>query len=196
MASRRANRTQWMQPVQARPSDGRWPVRAVAAPASRSIGIDHRSPDERQTARPPICRFLGCRRGKRGTRVRPARPPSCTAPAARPLQRVAERVGFEPTDLAVSGFQDRRNRPLCHLSGAARDECSRTPCVAACVRARDLRNALVDRRGERSPIERRAEPGPPQRSADLLLYRSGTKRTADARPGGSSHGPFADRWSV
>ena len=32
--------------------------------------------------------------------------------------QVAERVGFEPTDLAVSGFQDRRIRPLCHLSVA------------------------------------------------------------------------------
>jgi hypothetical protein len=38
------------------------------------------------------------------------------------LRIVAERQGFEPWDLPVSGFQDRRNRPLCHLSavGAAR----------------------------------------------------------------------------
>src|ERR1700740_2964345 len=35
-----------------------------------------------------------------------------------PGELLAERVGFEPTDLSVSGFQDRRNRPLCHLSGA------------------------------------------------------------------------------
>ena len=30
----------------------------------------------------------------------------------------AEGVGFEPTRLAPSGFQDRRNRPLCHPSAA------------------------------------------------------------------------------
>jgi hypothetical protein len=30
---------------------------------------------------------------------------------------LAERVGFEPTDLSINGFQDRRIRPLCHLSG-------------------------------------------------------------------------------
>src|ERR1700740_3124293 len=35
-----------------------------------------------------------------------------------PGELLAERVGFEPTDLSVSGFQDRRNRPLCHLSDA------------------------------------------------------------------------------
>ena len=29
---------------------------------------------------------------------------------------LAERVGFEPTDLSINGFQDRRIRPLCHLS--------------------------------------------------------------------------------
>ena len=39
--------------------------------------------------------------------------------SARPFARgLAERVGFEPTDLSVNGFQDRRNRPLCHLSAA------------------------------------------------------------------------------
>lgn len=32
---------------------------------------------------------------------------------------LAEREGFEPPDPVprVNGFQDRRNRPLCHLSG-------------------------------------------------------------------------------
>src|SRR5438876_1121888 len=40
---------------------------------------------------------------------------------------LAERVGFEPTDLSVNGFQDRRNRPLCHLSGSAEDRGPR-PC--------------------------------------------------------------------
>ena len=40
---------------------------------------------------------------------------SSATPFARGL---AERVGFEPTDLSVNGFQDRRNRPLCHLSAA------------------------------------------------------------------------------
>jgi hypothetical protein len=29
---------------------------------------------------------------------------------------LAERVRFELTGLSSSGFQDRRNRPLCHLS--------------------------------------------------------------------------------
>lgn len=32
--------------------------------------------------------------------------------------RLAEREGFEPPGLTPNGFQDRRNRPLCHLSGA------------------------------------------------------------------------------
>jgi hypothetical protein len=32
---------------------------------------------------------------------------------------LAERVRFELTGLAPSGFQDRRNRPLCHLSACA-----------------------------------------------------------------------------
>ncbi len=31
---------------------------------------------------------------------------------------LAERVRFELTGLSSSGFQDRRNRPLCHLSVA------------------------------------------------------------------------------
>ena len=29
---------------------------------------------------------------------------------------VAEREGFEPPDLSVNGFQDRRHKPLGHLS--------------------------------------------------------------------------------
>jgi hypothetical protein len=29
---------------------------------------------------------------------------------------MAEEVGFEPTDLSVNGFQDRRLRPLGHSS--------------------------------------------------------------------------------
>ena len=29
---------------------------------------------------------------------------------------IEEREGFEPSELAFNGFQDRRNRPLCHLS--------------------------------------------------------------------------------
>ena len=32
------------------------------------------------------------------------------------LEILAERVRFELTGLSSSGFQDRRNRPLCHLS--------------------------------------------------------------------------------
>ncbi len=32
------------------------------------------------------------------------------------MESLAEGVGFEPTDLSVNGFQDRRNRPLCHPS--------------------------------------------------------------------------------
>jgi hypothetical protein len=31
---------------------------------------------------------------------------------------VAEREGFEPPDLSVNGFQDRRHKPLGHLSVA------------------------------------------------------------------------------
>ena len=30
---------------------------------------------------------------------------------------MAEREGFEPPDLSVNGFQDRRHKPLGHLSG-------------------------------------------------------------------------------
>ena len=30
---------------------------------------------------------------------------------------LAEREGFEPPDLSVNGFQDRRHKPLGHLSG-------------------------------------------------------------------------------
>ena len=29
---------------------------------------------------------------------------------------LAEREGFEPPDLSVNGFQDRRHKPLGHLS--------------------------------------------------------------------------------
>ncbi len=32
---------------------------------------------------------------------------------------LAEREGFEPPEVALNGFQDRRIRPLCHLSAAA-----------------------------------------------------------------------------
>ena len=32
------------------------------------------------------------------------------------LKNMAEEVGFEPTDLSVYGFQDRRLRPLGHSS--------------------------------------------------------------------------------
>src|SRR5215831_14636691 len=41
--------------------------------------------------------------------------PSATRP---PLQnrRLAEGVGFEPTELSLSGFQDRRLKPLGHPS--------------------------------------------------------------------------------
>jgi hypothetical protein len=49
------------------------------------------------------------------------------------VAQLAERVGFEPTDLSVNGFQDRRNRPLCHLS--ARD-CTATPDAAGLHQAR------------------------------------------------------------
>ena len=35
------------------------------------------------------------------------------------LKTLAERVRFELTGLSSSGFQDRRNRPLCHLSVGA-----------------------------------------------------------------------------
>ena len=35
------------------------------------------------------------------------------------LKMLAERVRFELTGLSSSGFQDRRNRPLCHLSAWA-----------------------------------------------------------------------------
>ena len=35
---------------------------------------------------------------------------------ARARRELAERVGFEPTEVALSGFQDRRIQPLCHLS--------------------------------------------------------------------------------
>jgi hypothetical protein len=31
---------------------------------------------------------------------------------------MAERVGFEPTELSLNGFQDRRLKPLGHLSDA------------------------------------------------------------------------------
>ena len=30
--------------------------------------------------------------------------------------QMAEREGFEPPDLSVNGFQDRRHKPLGHLS--------------------------------------------------------------------------------
>ena len=32
------------------------------------------------------------------------------------VELVAEREGFEPPDLSVNGFQDRRHKPLGHLS--------------------------------------------------------------------------------
>ena len=35
-------------------------------------------------------------------------------------QKNAERKGFEPLEVvSLNGFQDRRNRPLCHLSESA-----------------------------------------------------------------------------
>ena len=40
---------------------------------------------------------------------------------ARPSSGLAERVGFEPTDLSISGFQDRPVRPLRHLSARRAD---------------------------------------------------------------------------
>ncbi len=33
------------------------------------------------------------------------------------INRVAEGAGFEPANLSVNGFQDRRHRPLGHPSG-------------------------------------------------------------------------------
>ena len=57
---------------------------------------------------------------------------------------LAERVRFELTGLSSSGFQDRRNRPLCHLSAAraqvslpARAEC-RVVAGGGATRARRL----------------------------------------------------------
>ena len=53
------------------------------------------------------------------------RPRSSTPapPRERPRNRLermqlflAEGEGFEPPDLSINGFQDRRNRPLCHPS--------------------------------------------------------------------------------
>ncbi len=32
------------------------------------------------------------------------------------MPQLAEREGFEPPDLSVNGFQDRRHKPLGHLS--------------------------------------------------------------------------------
>ncbi len=43
------------------------------------------------------------------------------------LRLLAERLGFEPRELALYGFQDRRNRPLCHLSAGLFTLVSRLP---------------------------------------------------------------------
>ncbi len=37
------------------------------------------------------------------------------------VKGLAERVGFEPTEVSLSGFQDRRIQPLCHLSPIEKD---------------------------------------------------------------------------
>jgi hypothetical protein len=72
---------------------------------------------------------------------------------------LAERVGFEPTDLSVNGFQDRRNRPLCHLSRAQR---------------------IVDRR------HRARSPDPPYGPLDGVGFRSPFRSKIEALPDGTS----------
>src|SRR5664280_2694331 len=61
---------------------------------------------------------------------RPVPAASATAsppdPAWPPAAILAERVRFELTGLSSSGFQDRRNRPLCHLSAARTNSLPRT----------------------------------------------------------------------
>ena len=65
-----------------------------------------------------------CRRrvvGELGEMVRIAAPAwECRDVRRRTEERLAERVGFEPTELALNGFQDRRLQPLGHLSAAHR----------------------------------------------------------------------------
>ena len=59
--------------------------------------------------------------GSSGPAAAARRPTSRRWPRRSPSRAelaLAERVGFEPTDLSVNGFQDRRIRPLCHLSAA------------------------------------------------------------------------------
>jgi hypothetical protein len=72
---------------------------------------------------------------------------------------MAEKVGFEPTDLAISGFQDRPDRPLCHFSAVA------ARAVYACsldqedhLTARSTPVSSPFARGNRGP-----EAEPPQR---------------------------------
>ncbi len=46
-----------------------------------------------------------------GERLQPTRPS-----LRKIIQRLAEGVGFEPTELSLNGFQDRRLKPLGHPS--------------------------------------------------------------------------------
>jgi hypothetical protein len=53
-------------------------------------------------------------------RARRVAPVACHRLTADSADQLAERVGFEPTELALNGFQDRRLQPLGHLSAADR----------------------------------------------------------------------------
>ena len=46
-----------------------------------------------------------------------ARPPLRIHNSLSTLKYMAEREGFEPPELSLNGFQDRRLKPLGHLSG-------------------------------------------------------------------------------
>ena len=65
-------------------------------------------------------------------------------PAHAPLRarhsiQLAEGVGFEPTDLSVNGFQDRRLRPLGHPSATTSDNCITTRKLGVKTKAGRLR---------------------------------------------------------